>query len=167
MTNHTEWWQERTNLDPSKSLGWGLNKGFSLRVFLFTFWFLLCGGMYIDLSLEVELTIGTKLSFKTWLQQIISSFLEIGSTIKHLARILKDSFSHLRLTTSLLDETSWASKSIFKHSNSFNFTQECSASFLYFWINLLDSLRLAIKSSFSQMNLLKFSWNFLVFSLRV
>ena len=79
-----QWWQVGTNLDPLKSLRWDLNEGFGLRAFLSTFWFL-CRGMDIDLSLEVELIIGTKSGTTTWMQQIFSSFLEIGSTIKHLA----------------------------------------------------------------------------------
>ena len=45
-----QWWQVETNLDPFKTLGWDLNGGFDLTVFLSTFWFLLCGGMYTDLS---------------------------------------------------------------------------------------------------------------------
>ena len=36
----------------------------------------------------------------TWLQQRFSSFLATGSEIKHLACILRDSFSHLRSSTS-------------------------------------------------------------------
>ena len=82
-----QWWQVWTNLDPLNSLGWDLNRGLGLRVFLSTFWSLLCGGMYIDLSFEVEHTIGTKSGTTTWLQQRFSSFLAIGSAIKHLAYI--------------------------------------------------------------------------------
>ena len=96
----------------------------------------------------------------TWLQQIFSSFLVIGSAIKHLVCILRNSFSHFSLLTSLLDKTSLASKSTFKHSNSLSFSREFLANFLYFSTNLLDSLSLAIKSSFSQINLLKFLRNF-------
>ena len=139
---------------------------FDLIAFLSTFWFLLCGGMYTNLSFEVEHIIGTKSSTKTWLQQIFSLFLEIDSAIKHLACILRDSFSHLRSSTSLLNKTSLASKFIFKHSNSFSFSREFSTRFLYFSTNLLDSLSLAIKSSFSQNNLFKFFWNFLIFYLK-
>ena len=95
-------WQVGTNLDPSKALDWDLNGCFDLTAFLSTFWFLLCGEMHTDLSFKVE-TIGTKSGTTPWLQQIFSSFLEIGSTIKHLACILRDSFSHLRSSTSLLD----------------------------------------------------------------
>ena len=40
------------------------------------FWFLLGEEMYTDLSLEVELTTGTKSGLTTWLQQIFSSFLQ-------------------------------------------------------------------------------------------
>ena len=68
----------------------------------------------------------------------IFRLLAIGFVIKHLACILKDSISYLRSSTSLLDKTSLASKSTFKHSNSFNFSKECSTSFLYFSTNLLD-----------------------------
>ena len=105
----------------------------------------------------------TKLGTTTWLQQRLSPFLVIGAAIKHLACVLRNSFSHLRSSASMLNKTSLASKSTFKHSNSFSFSRECLASFLYFSTNLLDSLSLTIKSSFSQMNLLKFSWNFLAF----
>ena len=98
-----QWWQVGTNLDPSKALGWDLNGGFDLTAFLSTFWFLLCGGMYTDLSFEVEHTISTKSDTTTWLQQIFSSILAISSVIKHLACILRDSFSQLRSSTSLLD----------------------------------------------------------------
>ena len=52
------------------------------------------------------------------------------STIKHLACILRDSFSYLRSSTSLLDKTSLASKSIFKHSNSFSFFKRMFTKFL-------------------------------------
>ena len=90
MTNYTQLWQVETNLDPSKTLVWDLNRGFDLIAFLSTFWFLLCGGIYTDLSLKVELTIGTKSGTTTWLQQIFSSFLVIGSAIKHIACILRD-----------------------------------------------------------------------------
>ena len=68
-----QWWQVGINLDPSKALGWDLNRGFDLTTFLSTFWFLLCGEMYTDLSFEVEHTIGTKSGTTTWLQQILSS----------------------------------------------------------------------------------------------
>ena len=162
-----QWWQVGTNLDSLKFLGWDLNEGLGLKVFLSTFWFLFYRGMCTDLSLEVELTIGTRSSNTIWLQQRFSSLLEIGSAIKHLACILRDSFSHLRSLTSLLDKTSLASNFIFKHSNSLIFSKKISASFLYFSTNLLDSLSLAIKSSFSLVNLLKFSWNFLNFFSRV
>ena len=62
-----QWWQVATNLDLSKTLDWDLNGGFDLRAFLYTFWFLLCEGMYTDLSFEVEHTIGTKLDTITCL----------------------------------------------------------------------------------------------------
>ena len=52
----------------------------------------LCEGMYTNLSLEVEHTIGTKSGTITWLQQIFSLFLAIDLAIKHLACILRDSF---------------------------------------------------------------------------
>ena len=83
--------------------------------------------------------------------------------IKHLACSLRDSFSHFSSSTSFLDKTSLASKSIFNHLNPFSFLREFSASFLYFSTYLLVSLSLAIKSSFSQNNLLKFLLNFLAF----
>ena len=106
MINHTTMVQVGTNLDPSKVLGWDLNEGFDLTAFLSTFWFLLCGEMYTNLSFEVEHTIGTKSSTTTWLQQIFSSFLAIGSTIKHLACNLRYLFSHFSSSTSLLDKKS-------------------------------------------------------------
>ena len=119
-----QWWQVRTNLDLSKILDWNLNEGFGLRAFLSTFWFLLRSGMYTDFSFEVEHTIGTKSDTTTWLQQIFSSFFAISSATKHLACILRDSFSHFSSSTSLLDKTNLASKSTFKHSNSFSFSRE-------------------------------------------
>ena len=100
------------------------HEGFGLRAFLSTFWFLLCVGMYTDFSFKVERTIGTKLGTTTWLQQIFSSFSAIGLAIKHLACILRDSFSHFSLSTSYLDKTSLASKSTIKHSKSFSFSRE-------------------------------------------
>ena len=150
MTNHTTMVTSWNKLRFIESLRLRPKWRLWLNNLLSTFWFLLCGGMYTDLSFKVEHTIGTKSSTTTWLQQIFSSFLEIGPAIKHLACILRDSFSHLRSSTSLLNKTSLASKSIFKHSNSFSFSREFSARFLYFLTNLLDSLSLAIKSSFSQ-----------------
>ena len=53
---------------------------------------------------------------------------------------LKRFISHFSSSTSLIDKTSLASKSIFKHLNSFSFSREFSASLLYFSTNLLDSL---------------------------
>ena len=94
-----QWWQVGTNLDPFKTIGWDLNGGFDLRPFLSTFWFLLCGGTYTDLSFEVEHIIDTKSGTTTWLQLIFSSFLAIGSTIKHLACICRYSFSHFSSST--------------------------------------------------------------------
>ena len=69
-----QWWQIETNLDLSKTLDWDLNGSFGLKVFFSTSWFLLCRGMYIDLSFEVEHTIGTKSGTTTWLQQIFHPF---------------------------------------------------------------------------------------------
>ena len=63
-----QWWQVGKNLDPIKAFDWGLNGGFNSKAFLYTFWFLLCGGMYTDLSFEVKHIIGIKLSTTTWLQ---------------------------------------------------------------------------------------------------
>ena len=61
-----------------------------------------------------------------------SSFLAIVSVIKHLACILRDSFSHLRSSTSLLEKTILASKSTFKYSNSFSFQENVQQVFYTF-----------------------------------
>ena len=45
-----QWWQVGINLNPSKALGWDLNRGFDLTAFFSTVWFLLCGGMYTDFT---------------------------------------------------------------------------------------------------------------------
>ena len=71
-----------------------------------------------------------KIRYHNMIATNIIIILVIGSAIKHLTCILRDSFSHF--SSSLLDKTSLASKSIFKHSNSFSFSREFSASFLYF-----------------------------------
>ena len=106
------WWHVGTNLDPLNSLGWDLNIGLGLRAFLSTFWFLLWGGMYIDLSFKVKHTIGTQSGTTTWLQHIFSSVRFSNQTLgMHLKRFISD----LRSSTSLLDKTNLASKSIFKH----------------------------------------------------
>ena len=34
-----QWWQVGTNLNPSKTLGWDLNRGFDLTAFFSTFWY--------------------------------------------------------------------------------------------------------------------------------
>ena len=47
-----------------------------------------------------------------------------------LGFVLRNLFSHLRSSTSLLNKTSLAFKSTFKHSNSLSFSRECSARFL-------------------------------------
>ena len=75
-------WQVWTILDPFKTLDWDLNRGFGLRAFLSTFWFLLCGGKNTDLSFEVERTIGTKSGPTTWLQLNVQIVYKILWTFK-------------------------------------------------------------------------------------
>ena len=104
VTNHTTMVASWNKLRSIQNLRLRPNGGFGLRAFLSTFWFLLCGGMYTNFSFEVEHTIGIKSGATTWLQQIFSSFLAIGSAIKHLTCILRDSFSHFSSSTSLLDK---------------------------------------------------------------
>ena len=60
VTDHTAMVANRNKLRSTQFPEWELNRGLGLKAFVFTFSFLLCGGMYTDLSLEVELIIGTK-----------------------------------------------------------------------------------------------------------
>ena len=71
VTDHTTMVTSR-NKFRSTQFPRNLNRCLGLRAFLSTFWFLLCGGMYADLSFEVEHTIGIKSGTTIWLQHIFS-----------------------------------------------------------------------------------------------
>ena len=136
MTNHTIMVASWNKLRFIRSLRLRPKRRLWLKNLSLHFLIFLCGGMYTDLPLEVKHTLDTKSGTTTWLQHILSSLLAIGLAIKHLACIFRDSFPHFSSSTSLLDKISLASKSTFKHSSSFSFLREFSASFLYFSINL-------------------------------